>query len=191
MTSEPTTPRTADAIAAATGISWPDWAAWLDAHDAPSLEHAEIASLAHGRMTAGDRSDVANAAWWAQGVAVAYEQQIGRRLPGERQDGTFYVSASRTVPVDPATAMDAWVAQVGDRAVLAERTPAGPPRTSSTPRRAYWRIGFTDGSSLQLAVEQAPTGSRLTATHEGLASPEEREAARVVWKATLAGLPLG
>lgn len=188
MTSEPTTPRTADAIAAATGISWSDWAAWLDAHDGASLAHAEIASLAHDRLAAGDRSDVANAAWWAQGVAVAYEQQIGRRLPGQRQDGTFSVSASRTLPVDPQKAMDAWVAQVGDRTVLAERTLAGPPRTSSTDRRSYWRIGFTDGSSLQLAVEEVPSGSRLTATHEGLASPEEREAARTVWKATLAHL---
>lgn len=188
MSSEPTTPRTADAIAAATGISWPDWAAWLDAHDGDSLGHAEIASLAHDRLTAGDRSDVANAAWWAQGVTVAYEQQIGRRLPGQRQDGTFSVSASRTLPVDPQKAMDAWVAQVGDRTVLAERTLAGPPRTSSTDRRSYWRIGFTDGSSLQLAVEQVPSGSRLTVTHEGLASPEEREAARTVWKATLAHL---
>lgn len=35
--------------------------------------------------------------WWAQGVTVGYEQAIGRRLPGQAADGTFSVSATKTL----------------------------------------------------------------------------------------------
>lgn len=114
MSTGPATPRTAAAIAAATGISWTDWVAWLDASDARGMSHPEIAALAQARMSAGTDVDVENAGWWAQSVTVAYEQQIGRRVPGQRQDGTFYVSASRTVQVEPGTAMAVWQAHRGE-----------------------------------------------------------------------------
>ena len=182
------TPRTAAAIYAATGISWTDWVAWLDASDARGMSHPEIAALAQARMSAGTDVDVENAGWWAQSVTVAYEQQIGRRVPGQRQDGTFYVSASRTVPLEPGTAMAVWQAHRGESDSLGGFVPAEPARTSSTPKRLYWRVAFTDGSTLQVAFEPRPSGSQLTVTHEGLPSIEAREETRRLWRVVLADL---
>lgn len=188
MPAESQSPRTAEAIAAATGIAWPDWAAWVDAHGGRDLTHAGIAELAHARMSADTGHAVENAGWWSQSVAVAYEQQIGRRLPGQRQDGTFYVSVNRTVPVDPVAAMAAWQAYVADSDELGGFALAGPARTSTTPKRLYWRAACTDGSTLQLAVEPRPAGSQLTMTQEVLPNPGAREESRQVWKAVLAGI---
>src|SRR5699024_5538338 len=36
--------------------------------------------------------------WWAQTITVAYEQERGLRVPGQKKDG-FSVSASKTVDV--------------------------------------------------------------------------------------------
>lgn len=46
--------------------------------------------------------------WWAQGVTVAYEQIIGRRVVGQSCEGDFAASASRTVPGDPDSVRDRW-----------------------------------------------------------------------------------
>lgn len=188
MSIDPPRPRTADAISAATGLAWPAWVDWLDAHDGRSLPHARIAELAHDRMGSGSALAVENAGWWAQSVTVAYEQQIGRRVPGQRQDGTFYVSVNRTAPVAPQQAMEAWLAYVAGVEDPGGCRPAGPARTSTTPKRLYWRTACTDGSTLQLAVEPSATGSRLALTREGLPTPEAREGARQVGKEMLAAL---
>lgn len=191
MPTEPPQPRTAEAISAATGIAWPDWVAWLDAHDGRRLTHAAIAELAYDRMSAGTVADVENAGWWSQSVTVAYEQQIGRRLPGQRQDGTFYVSVNRTVPATPEAVMGAWQAHVARADAVGGCALAGPARTSTTPKRLYWRASCTDGSTLQVAVEPRPAGSLLTVTQEGLATPEARERSRRLWKDALAALEFG
>jgi hypothetical protein len=79
-----------DALVRATGRSRTDWYALLDAAGAAGWRHRETASWLvreHGVD-----------AWWAQGVTVGYEQSRGIRVPGQRQDGSFECSVSRTVP---------------------------------------------------------------------------------------------
>lgn len=38
-------------------------------------------------------------AWWAQGITVGFERITGRRLPYQRQDGSFTASKSKVLPV--------------------------------------------------------------------------------------------
>ena len=188
MSIDPFRPRTAEAITAATGIAWHAWVDWLDAHDGRTLPHAGIAQLAHDRIRSSTPGGIQNAAWWAQSVTVAYEQQIGRRVPGQRQDGTFYVSVNRTAPVASQQAMETWLAYVAGVEDPGGCRLAGPARTSTTPKRLYWRASCIDGTTLQLAVEPSATGSRLAITREGLPTPEARERARQVGKDMLAAL---
>ena len=85
-----------DAVVSATGRSRGDWFALLDAAGATGWKHQAIANW----LVTEQGVDP----WWAQGVTVGYEQARGIRLPGQRQDGTFEVSVTRTIPgeLEPA-----------------------------------------------------------------------------------------
>ncbi|WOP17818.1 hypothetical protein [Raineyella sp. LH-20] len=184
-----TRPANLEAIEAAGGIGWDDWCRWLDDRGGRDLDHGALAALAAERLTGGPD----NPLWWAQSVAVAYEQQIGCRLPGQRPDGTFFVSVTRTLPLEPEAAMTAWTTYVAEGgsivgSTLAGSTLAEDARTSVTPKRRYWRTSFTDGSSFQIAVEAAAGGSRVTATQERLTTPEAKERSRQIWRTVLAAL---
>ncbi|MPV37427.1 hypothetical protein [Georgenia subflava] len=73
----------------ATGRSRVEWYALLDEAGAREWDHTRIA-----RWLGGEH-DVDG--WWAQGVTVGYEQSRGLREPGQRPDGTFEVSATKTI----------------------------------------------------------------------------------------------
>ncbi|MDD4081623.1 MAG: hypothetical protein PHP02_09530 [Eubacteriales bacterium] len=92
-----TTPVNMGALAAGTGIAWDTWLRLLDPFS--SENHARLAEEAQALIRAQGKSD--NPAWWAQSVAVAYEQLLGRRVPGQQQDGSFAVSLGKTLPLTP------------------------------------------------------------------------------------------
>src|SRR5918996_1374602 len=82
------------AVQRATGKSWDEWFALLDAWHGTTHNHAEIAR--HGGETYGIDG------WWAQSVTVGYERARGMRAFHERPDGfsgnaskTFHVSVER------------------------------------------------------------------------------------------------
>ncbi len=86
-----------DRVTAATGRAPDDWYALLDAADGRTIGHTAIA--AHLVRVGVDP-------WWAQGIAIGYEQSRGLRIPGQRSDGTFAVSASRQVPGEREAVLD-------------------------------------------------------------------------------------
>ena len=88
-----------DAVVSATGKTRDEWFALLDDAGATGWKHQAIATwLAR---------DQGVDPWWAQGVTVGYEQARGIRLPGQRQDGTFEVSVTRTIAGDVEPALRA------------------------------------------------------------------------------------
>ncbi|WP_448005444.1 hypothetical protein [Agromyces bauzanensis] len=93
-----------DAVVEATGRARSEWYSMLDDADAATWRHKDIATWL------SDEQGVD--AWWAQHLTVAYEQARGIREPGQRQDGTFEASVSRTVALDPADALQALAAVV-------------------------------------------------------------------------------
>jgi len=93
-----------EAVREATGRDRAEWFALLDQAGAATWKHKDIASwlvTEHGVD-----------GWWAQGVTVGYEQARGIRQPGQRQDGTFEASVSRTVELNTADALRALAAVV-------------------------------------------------------------------------------
>jgi hypothetical protein len=86
-----------DAVRAATGRDRAEWFALLDEARAATWTHQQVATwLVREHGVDG---------WWAQGVTVGYEQARGIRRPGQRQDGTFESSVSRTVDLAPTDAL--------------------------------------------------------------------------------------
>ena len=88
-------PTNISAITKATNRPWDDWVAALDAAGAREMNHGDIAKQALKLMP----EPVEQKGWWAQGVAIAYEQHTGLRIPGQSSTGSFQTSTSKTFPV--------------------------------------------------------------------------------------------
>jgi len=79
------------AIKAKTGCTWARWVAALDYHKAHTWSHKEIADFVHTKFKVG--------AWWTQTVTVGYERIKGLRAIGQRRDGSYEATKSRTFAV--------------------------------------------------------------------------------------------
>mgnify|MGYP000103051176 CR=1 FL=1 len=151
-----TRPGSTAAIANATGLSWSDITAALDHAGGAEADHAGLAEAAHTLF----RDRVDNAGWWAQSAAVAYEQQIGRRVPGQSGDGTFQVSVSKTVPGDPDAALAAVEALMAGRTGLGDVPFAEPPGNSATEKWRYWRARLADGTRVDATIGAKTVGRK-------------------------------
>ena len=136
-----------DKVKAATGRIWDDWYSLLDAEGAPKWDHPTIAKW----LTDEQGVD----GWWAQGITVGYEQARGRRVPGERADGSFAVSATKTISRARVEVVDAVLAalagQLGEPASL---------RPDSKYATARWQV---DGETIVVGVSEPKPGSTLIA----------------------------
>ncbi|MFL5403661.1 MAG: hypothetical protein ACJ8BF_12660 [Gemmatimonadales bacterium] len=74
-----------------TGCTWERWVKALDHQKAYTWPHREIAKFVHQEY------EISN--WWAQTVTVGYERIKGLRAIGQRRDGTFEASKSKTFAV--------------------------------------------------------------------------------------------
>lgn len=174
-------PSNVKALETGSGIGWDEWVRFLEPHR--TLPHAEMAEVVLAKILEAGRSS--SPQWWAQGVTVAFEQHIGRRLPGQRADGTFSISVSRTIPGDVDQALDHWVALVGTRTEFDGVPIAGEPRISRTDTWRYWRCELSDGSSVAVNIRAKPSGasSTLSINHDKLTEPDAVERVRAYWKA--------
>lgn len=172
------------AIERATGRSWDDWLGIFEAAQARTLSHPEIARVARTHVP----EDLQNPDWWAQGIAIAFEQHVGLRVPGQSSSGDFRVSASRTLPLDRDAAIEAWVTAHGDRPEHLGHEP-GVPRPSRTEKRTFWRFSLEGAGKVEVAAtSKDPDRAVLTVSQDGLADGEQIEAWRAHWKGLLAAL---
>lgn len=165
----------------ATNRTWDEWLQFMDSIDAKNLSHHEIATKVLETLD----GKVDSPAWWAQSVTVAYEQQIGRRIPGQRPDGTFQTSVSKSTRLAMQELMDKWVNfAANDEAVLA--LIAGTPRVSGTDRRITWRTKAHDGSDIRITSEPRKDGTAsIIAVQMGLQTEELNNEAKANWSAIL------
>ena len=169
------------AIERATSVAWEEWRRFLDDHGAADLDHGGIAGLASERL--GQTID--NPLWWAQSVAVAYEQEIGRRVPGQRSDGTFQLSVSRATSLDMQALIDAWTNFAASDPDVQSWVDASP-RVSGTEKRITWRTSGPGGAKITVTSEPKKDGrASLIAQLDGLPSNEVKESARETWGSTL------
>jgi hypothetical protein len=150
-----------DAVREATGRDRAEWFALLDEAGAATWSHKDIA----GWLVREHGVD----GWWAQGITVGFEQARGIRRPGQRQDGTYEASVSRTVALDTADALRALAAIV---TVQLDVDPLALNLTAKYPTARFPLEGgefvlatvspLGDGrSSIGLTWGRMPDGSRL------------------------------
>lgn len=165
-----------EAITRATNIPWVDWLDWLEAQRARDLSHQKIAERIR------ERGDVSG--WWAQTITVAYEQHIGRRVPGQDCDGNYQVAVSKTLPSSMDEALARWSELMAGVESLSDIPLSRGPETSSTQKWRYWRCGLADGSRVSVHVHQkAADKAALGIQHDKLESPDQVEHWRAFWKA--------
>ncbi len=157
-------------VRAATGAGRDHWFGLLDEAGAREWTHPAIAAFLRERGVP---------AWWSQHITVAYEQERGLRLPGQRPDGTFAASVSRTFGASPE---QVWPALVGD---VAAWLGPGWVVTGVTVGSAL-RLVAPDGSRAVVGVQRAradsPSKARVTVQHARIAAAEDVERVRTRWR---------
>jgi hypothetical protein len=165
-----------EAITKGSGRSWQEWVDLLDAWGGRDKSHTDIARYVVSLGIDG---------WWAQGVTVGYERLTGRREVGQRGDGLYSGSASKTLAVDLDVLEAAWVSddarrQWLDPDILTLRTHSGGKSA---------RFDQADGGILAVYfTAKGPGKSSLQVQEEKLPSKEAADAFRASWKTRLAAL---
>lgn len=187
-----------DAVRAATGRSWDEWEALLDARGAAGLSHRQLAALlADGLIESG---------WWQQMVAVAYERRKGTRVTGQTADVGFNVGVQRRVTMTPEDAwrlvtspegVRAWLGDVRGFALekgaayTADGGAAGVVRVAKP--GSHLRVtrhppGWPRASTIQVRVIPAGEKTTLSFHEEHLPGAAEREERRRHFEAALGEL---
>ncbi|HSJ33891.1 MAG TPA: hypothetical protein VLB85_02445 [Acidimicrobiia bacterium] len=158
-----------DTVREETGRTWNEWCDLLEASPVAGADHGAIASYL--------ADEVGVDGWWAQTVTLGFERITGRRLPHQRPDGTFTLSKSKTLDLDP----EELKALLLDEDAHADLFPGLDTEIRSRPRSRNPRIALGGGSAL-FSIDPAGEGRvRLTVSHERLADPEDVERWRYYW----------
>lgn len=174
-----------EGIARATGVPWETWTARLEELGARAMSHAEVARRVAEQLD----GVVENHEWWGQSVAVAWEQHTGARRPGQAADGSFGLSASRTVAGTPDEALARWAELMAERTEVRGVPFRQPPTTAATERWRYWRVRLADGTRVAATIGARGDGRATVAlTHQGLASADDVARWRTTWRDLLARL---
>ncbi len=108
---------------------------------------------------------------------MGYERITGIRLPGQRPDGTFTVSKSKTVATDAGLLRDALL----DDASRADLFPDQESQLRSKPASKAIRLGIGGGIAV-LSVEPMKDGrSKVFIEHTKLPSPDVADEWRFYW----------
>ncbi|HXY32363.1 MAG TPA: hypothetical protein VEI06_16795 [Gemmatimonadaceae bacterium] len=151
------------AVKEKTGCTWERWVRALDHHGAATMSHREITALVSSKYKTED--------WWSQMVTVGYERIKGLRAHGQRRDGSYEATKSRTFKVPVGVLFEAWA-----NPSLRRRWANGASvrvRTATAPKsmRLDWNGGgivaagfFSKGKAKSVvAVSQAKLPDRETA----------------------------
>jgi hypothetical protein len=177
-----TKPSNFAAIEKTTGKTWEEWVKYLEGIGAKDLPHKDIANHVRNKLKATQE----NAGWWAQSITVAYEQYIGRRKPGQRSDGTYEVSVTKTRPGTMEDAMKVWLFLIQGKDEFSGIAITIPPTISQTDKRLHWVCGLADGSRVRADTSESSGKVRLAITHGKLTDQKAMEKWRAYWKTLLA-----
>lgn len=165
-------------VARATGRPRDEWFELLDAWGATRRSYRAIADWLTGAH------DLTR--WWAQKLTVEYQQARGTRAPGVRRDGTFEVTASKTVAVPLRRLVDAFVNPRERKKWLTDGRMSL--RTVRPGRSA--RFAWDDGAS-RVSVDFTGKGrakSIVAVAHAKLPSASDAKRAKAAWRRRLNAL---
>ena len=153
-----------------TGRTWEDWVRVLDGHGADRMAHSEVARLLSTTYNVPP--------WWTQMVTVGYERLKGLRARGQRRNGTFEASKSRTFNVPVATLFEAWSDPALRRRWLDE--PDLKVRTATAPKSM--RLGWPDGTIVAVwFTAKGASKSAVALAHTKLADRETADRLKGDW----------
>jgi hypothetical protein len=164
------------AIREKTGCAWEKWVKSLDYHGAEKMSHRDIAKLVSEKYKVPS--------WWTQTVTVGYERIKGLRARGQRRDGTYEASKSRTFNVSVQTLYDAWADTRTRKRWLDSEIRI---RTATSPRSM--RIAWSDGTIIAVGFYSKGEGkSSVAVQHPGLPDRATADAMKKYWSERLDAL---
>ena len=164
-------------IKAKTGCNWDKWVKSLDYYGADKMSHREIADLVQKKYKVGD--------WWTQTVTVGYERIKGLRARGQRRDGSYEATKSRTFDVPITTLYEAFADKsVRDRWLDGTEVKV---RTATAPKSI--RFGLADGAIVAVGfIPKGKTKSSVAVTQAKLPDRETAERLKSYWTDRLQAL---
>jgi hypothetical protein len=148
-----------------TGRTWEQWVKLLDRHGAGEMSHRDIATLVNTEYEVDD--------WWSQAVTVGYERIKGLRALGQRRDGTYEASKSRTFNVPVTTLFEAWAnARVRQRWLTGASVKV---RTSTAPKSM--RLDWNQSIVAAWFIAKGSSKSSVALSHTKL--PDRATANRI------------
>jgi hypothetical protein len=149
-----------------TGCSWERWVKALDRAKAHSWPHPQIAKYVQEKYKV--------TSWWAQTVTVGYERIKGLRAIGQRRDGAFEASKSKTFAMPLGRLYGAF----NDARIRARWLPDMELTVRTATREKSMRITWPDHTSVEVGfIRKAPGKSQVALTHTKL--PDRDSAARM------------
>jgi hypothetical protein len=137
--------------------------------------HTEIATHVHTKYKLDG--------WWAQCVTVGYERIRGLRARGQRRDGGWEATKSKTIAVPVAELFEAWNSAKLRGKWLPEKLTV----RKATPHKSM-RISWPDGTSVELYFQAKGDKSIVGVQHTKLKTKAEADERKKFWSERLAAL---
>lgn len=164
------------AIKAKTGCTWERWTHALDYVGAHTWPHRKIADYVQKTFKVPD--------WWTQTVTVGYERIKGIRAIGQRRDGSYEASKSKTFPVSLTRLYKSW----SDGKLRAKWLPDDLTIRSASPHK-YMRIVWSDGTLIQLVfTKKGESKSAVAVQHTKLPDRGSVTKLKAFWEERLKAL---
>ena len=163
-----------ETVQAKTGKNWQGWFAVLDKANAKKMNHTEIAAYLYEKQKLDG--------WWAQMVAVTYEQVRGLRQKYERPGG-YEISVSKVIPVPLSSLYKSWMDEKVRNLWLKEK---GMTVSKATPNKSI-RAAWNDKKT-RLEVNFYAKGSsksQVVVQHAKLGNMSQAEKMKKYWKEKL------
>jgi hypothetical protein len=165
------------ALKAKTGCTWDRWVHALDHHGAEQMSHRDIATLVSTKYKIDG--------WWSQTVTVGYERIKGLRARGQRRDGTFEASKSRTFNVSVTRLFDAWA----DESVRQRWLNGANVRVRTATAPKSMRLDWIDGGIIAVGfTTKGKSKSSVALEMTKLPNRETAERLKQFWSARLDAL---
>jgi hypothetical protein len=160
-----------------TGCTWDKWVKSLDYYGAEQMSHREIAELVSEKYKVPS--------WWTQTVTVGYERIKGLRARGQRRDGTYEATKSRTFNVPIEKLFDAWAdTRTRNRWLTDAKV-----KVRSSTRPKYLRLDWNGNTIIAVGfLSKGEKKSSVAVQHTKLADKETADRLKKYWSEQLDNL---
>lgn len=151
----------------ATGRNWNEWVRVLDTEKSAEKSHRDIAKYV---------KSIGTSDWWSQMVTVGYERIRGLRERGQKREGTYEATKSRTFAVPVAKLYSAFA----NARVRAKWLPGVKVRTSSINKSM--RLGMDDSTLVAVGFfAKGENKSSVAIGHSKLPDKETADKMKEWW----------